>query len=200
MDAQWLKAQFKHHPDKTKAGLAKALGLDAPAVSKILNGSRQIKAVEYVVMRQFFGLPSDGGHAVMRTQSYVLESLEQNNMADSANTAQAQWMIPAEVVQKHTDTSPEHIKSFKVSDNMMGPDFNRDEHVLVDLSDKTPSPPGTFIISDGFGYLLRHCEFVPHSNPPEIRVSALKKAFEPQALSKGGFEIVGRVIAKLQWL
>lgn len=201
MDAQWLKAQFAHHPDKTKAGLAQALGLEASAVSKILSGSRQIKAPEYVIMRQFFGLPSDGGSSSKTSQAYVLGSLgKQAQFEESTDPAQSQWVIPADIIKKHTDTPSEQIKSFQVSDNMMTPDFNKDEHVLVDLSDHNPSPPGTFIISDGFGFLLRHCEFVPHSDPPEITISATKKTFEPQKLSEGKFEIIGRVIAKLQWL
>lgn len=202
MDGQWLKAQFTHHPDKTKAGLAKALGLEASAVSKILSGSRQIKATEYGLMRQFFGLPNDGAHATAASsRSYVVDRLRREDaLHDPSDNSQSQWIIPAQIVQKHTDTPSEQIKSFQVSDTMMAPDFNKDEHVLVDLSDQSPSPPGAFIISDGFGFLLRQCEYIPQSNPPRIRISAIKKSFEPQTLDQGGFEIVGRVIAKLQWL
>ena len=200
MDAQWLKAQFEHHPDKTKAQLAQALGLEASAVSKILSGSRQIKAPEYVIMRRFFGLPSDGGSGANVSQSYVVGELNKQAQLEENDGAQSQWIIPAQIIKKHTDTPSEQIKSFQVSDNMMAPDFNKDEHVLVDLSDQCPSPPGTFILSDGFGFLLRHCEFVPHSDPPEITISAVKKTFETQTLSEGKFEIIGRVMAKLQWL
>ena len=82
----------------------------------------------------------------------------------------------------------------------MEPDYKRGEHVLIDMSDKKPSPPGAFIISDGFGVMLRNCEFVPHSNPPEIRISASKPSFQTQALRRDDFDIIGRVIAKLQWL
>ena len=201
MDAQWLKTQFETQPNKTKAGLAQALGLEAPAVSKILSGTRQIKAGEYLIMRAFFGLPVDGERAARNDNAYVLEPLgAKGRMSDSADNAQADWILPAEIMQKRTRSTPDHIKSFRVEDNMMSPDFKRDEHVLVDLEDRTPTPPGTFVVSDGFGYLLRNIEHVPSSNPAQIRISALDKNFQSQILNAKDFNIVGRVIAKLQWL
>jgi len=83
MDSTWLKTQFKLNPEKNKAGLAKVLGLGAPAISKILAGERQIKAAEYMLMRRYFGLPVDGESAAQGSSSragghddrYVLEPL-----------------------------------------------------------------------------------------------------------------------------
>jgi len=204
MDSQWLKAQFELHPKKTKTALAKELGLEPPAVSKIINGTRQIKATEYMIMRRFFGLPSDGGHALGQgdKQSYVVESLNTDRQAlrSPEHDAQAEWIIPAHIMEKHTQSSSENLKNFRVEDNMMAPEFHKDEHVIVDVSDQTPSPPGSFIVSDGFGFMLRHCEFVPGSEPPQVKITAIKDTFQSQKLTLKDFQIIGRVIAKLQWL
>jgi len=202
MDMQWLRAQFELHPEKTKAGLARALSLEPPAVSKILSGARQIKAPEYILMRKFFGLPADGEKALKTSpESYIVDPLHsQSQLQDRNADTQSQWIIPAQIVKQHTDTSSEHIKSFRVEDNMMAPEFNRDEHVLVDLSDRTPSPPGTFIISDGFGVMLRNCALIAQSDPLEIKITALKQSFQSQEQSFDEAQIIGRVIAKLQWL
>ena len=200
MDAQWLTAQFDFHPEKTKADLAKALNLEPPAISKILKGTRQIKAQEYMIMRAFFGLPVHDFKNHQNGESFVFEQLQPASSLKDNENADAQWMIPAEIIQKRTNAQAENIKSFRVADQMMVPEFHRDEHVLVDLSDTKPSPQGAFIVSDGYGYLLRNCEFVPQSDPVQIKISALKDTFEPQILKPEDFEIVGRVIAKLQWL
>ncbi len=202
MDARWLKTQFELHPEKTKAGLARALNLEPPAISKILSGVRQIKAPEYILMREFFALPADGDHALhTRPESYVVDPLHsQNQLQDQSDTAQSQWVIPAQIVKQHTDTSSEQIKSFRVEDNMMAPEFHRDEHVLVDLSDRSPSPPGTFIISDGIGFMLRNCECVPQSEPLTVKITALKQSFQEKIAPHDELQIIGRVIAKLQWL
>ena len=206
MDSQWLKHQFDCNPERSKAELARFLGLEPPAISKILNNSRQIKAQEYNAMRRFFGLPVDGEHAAaMPENAYRLEALagEQapflNDAADGGTHTDS-WVLPAEIVSQRTNASPDKIKIFTVQEHVMEPDFRRGEPVLVDMSDIEPSPAGAFIVSDGFGYMLRLCEFIPNSDPPEIRVSARMKGFQTQTLKLEDFTILGRVIAKLQWL
>lgn len=203
MDSQWLKQQFERNPDKTKAGLARALNLEPPAVSKILNNTRQIKAPEYNTMRRYFGLPVDGEHAVHAMENtYRLDTLAGNqNLQEDVQGAPADsWVIPAEILNQRTQAPPNKIKIFKVQEQLMEPEYRHGEHVLVDLSDQTPTPPGAFIVSDGFGYMLRFCEFVVNSEPPEIKISASNSAFQTQTLTFDDFDIVGRVIAKLQWL
>jgi len=203
MDSQWLKRQFDCNPDKSKAGLARALQLEPPAISKILNGTRQIKAQEYNLMRQYFGLPVDGERASdLPENSYRLDTLAGGTgmMEAERETREDSWIIPAEILSQRTQAPPNKIKIYNVKENFMEPDYKRGEHVLIDLSDKNPSPPGAFIISDGFGVMLRNCEYVPNSDPAEIRVSACNTSFQTQILQQNDFDIIGRVIAKLQWL
>lgn len=203
MDSQWLKVQFELNPGKSKADLARALNLEPPAISKILSGNRQIKAQEYLEMRKFFNLPVDGEKAVGQpVNQYRLSTLGPASMSDvaGANNQQTPWVMPASVFNQRTNASPEDIKIFQIQEKTMEPDYNLGEHVVIDLSNKTPSPPGVFIISDGFGHLIRQCEYIPKSNPPEIKISALKQGFQPQILKEQDFKIIGKVIAKVQWV
>lgn len=203
MDSQWLKTQFQFNPDKTKAGLAMALGLEPPAISKILHGGRQIKAQEYMIMRQYFGLPNDGEHALKRPANAAMITQLQSEQG-FGETAQAEngqeWIIPQEILSSRTRTPPENIKIFQIRENVMEPQFYHGEYVLVDISDQKPSPPGIFIVSDGFGHMVRQCAYVPKSSPPQIRISATNKNFEPHNMEPDEFALVGRVIARLQWL
>jgi hypothetical protein len=203
MDNQWLKTQFSLHPDKSKAELARALGLEPPAVSKILAGTRQIKAHEYVAMRRFFGLPVDGDRAArgMRgADSYVLEPLAAPGMTEGEGDKSGEWVIPAQLFVHRTQAPPEQIRIFTVRDSAMAPDFSPGETVLVDLSDTRPSPPGLFVVSDGVGPIIRHCAVVPQSSPPDIRLSARNPLYESFTQPLGQAAMIGRVIARLQWL
>lgn len=188
MNTAWLKQQFKLHPDKSKAELARALNLEPPAISKILSGARQIKAPEYGVMLDFFGVNDDSA------------PLAGHQMQDSADNENSQWAIPADILQENTNTDSKDVKNFRVDDNMMAPEFNRGEYVVVDTSKTEPSPPGTFLVSDGINRMLRNCELVIGSNPAEVKISAQKDGFQPQKLKLEEFQIIGRVVAKLQWL
>jgi hypothetical protein len=110
------------------------------------------------------------------------------------------WIIPASLLARRTRAAPEQVRVFEIRDSTMAPDFQPGEHVLVDLSDTKPSPPGVFLVSDGVGHILRHCEIVAQKQPVQVRLSANNRNYEAYTavLDKAG--LVGRVIAKLQWL
>lgn len=200
MDAQWLKAQFELYPEKTKAGLARALSLEAPAISKILNNNRQIKASEYIEMRRFFGYPVESdANSQSRSDMVKLSPLKGLNEKEHTQSVDP-WVMPNSLLSKKTQASPDKIKVFEISDSTMSPDFAREEQVLVDISDQKPSPPGVFVLSDGLSQIVRRCEIVPQSNPMQIRVSASNKNYEPYLINADQADIMGRVIAKLEWL
>ena len=199
MDNLWLQTQFRLNPEKTKADLAEALGLDRPAVSKILAGTRQIKAAEYAGMRRFFGLPVDGERAARAGSTVTLQPLAQG-LADSAAGTDDGWVMPASVLAQRTRGKPENIRIFTVQERAMAPDLLPGETVLVDLADVTPSPPGIFVVSDGLGHIIRRCAHVPHSQPAQIRMTAADAQYEAHTIAAAQAGIVGRVIAKLQWL
>lgn len=204
MDSSWLRAQFRSNPEKSKADLAEALGLGAPAVSKMLADRRQIKAQEYLAMRRFFGLPVDGESAareVTGDRRYVIDPLVANmGEKDYAPDQQDAWIMPASLLQGRTKAAPGNIKIFAVQEKTMTPDFLPGEHVLVDLSDTQPSPPGVFIISDGLGFIIRHCAHIPYSQPPIVQLSTASDKDEPYRTTLDKAGIIGRVIAKLEWL
>lgn len=202
MDSQWLNTQFKINSGKSKAGLAKAMGLEPPAISKILNGTRQIKATEYAIMRQYFGLPVDGSSTIGGYNSAItIKTLTNaNGLNDQDDSSKAEWMIPQEIISQRTDAPPHKVKIHKIEDSLMEPKFKRGNHVVVDLSDTEPSPPGTFVIFDGSNYLVRQCEYLADSNPSEIKISTLDKSFQPQMLKKEALNIIGRVIGKMDWV
>jgi hypothetical protein len=87
-----------------------------------------------------------------------------------------------------------------VEENAMQPDFAEGEPVLVNLADRDPARHGYFLVSDGFSYAVRHCAYVPHSQPPLLRISARAAHIAPYEIAAGKAELVGRVVAKLQWL
>ncbi len=201
MDSQWLKALFESNPGKSKAGLAAAIGLEPPAISKILNGTRQIKAQEYISMRKYFGLPVDGEASIKKMPpplAVVAAPPAAHDLAER-QAPPSEWMIPPRILSSPASSSSEKTRIFKVNESVMEPDFRAGENVLVDLADRTPSPPGVFMISDGFGNMIRHCGLIEGSDQ-EVRISARDRQFQAQTLRLSDFLILGRVVGKLQML
>ena len=52
MDLDWIREGL-HRPGKTQRGLAEALGVDASAISRLLNGTRQLKAAEIATVARY---------------------------------------------------------------------------------------------------------------------------------------------------
>lgn len=197
MDSQWLKAQFRLHPEKSKADLARALGLEPPAVSKILGEGRQIKAQEYIAMRRFFGLPVDGEKSLALPESGagVETGFGERPVPDDSQN----WAIPGYVSRLAPQGLPEQLRVFKVEESVMEPDYLLGEHVLVDTIRKNPEEPGVFVICDGFTYMIRDCVSASGANAGKIKISARQKDFQAQTLSRDEFLLIGRVVGKILW-
>lgn len=200
MDSQWLNKQFELFPHKTKAGLAEALGLEPPAVSKILKGMRQIKAKEYAIMRRYFGLPVDGQRAVSPAKGKSQESLNyadvlKDSVVDTPNSA---WIMPQNNPDAHSDHLSEALKIYKITDKFMAPDLDLGDYVLIDLLQTALEEKAVYILYDGQDYAARYCVSLSDKEG-DIEVSAYSPAFATQHLNFDDVEIVGRVIAKLDW-
>lgn len=201
MDSHWLQKQFELNPNSSKADLAKALGLEPPAISKILKGTRQIKAQEYLIMRAFFGHPVDG-HAALAPRFSANPLSYANTLREQDNGSNAQaWRIPKDIQAVHQSGEPnKRTRIYTIRETTMMPDFKPGERVLIDLDDILPTRVGPFLISDGQGFMVRECVLVARSNPAEISIAAKAKNFLPQTLLLSDVIIIGRVIAKLHTL
>lgn len=252
MDSQWLQLQFRLNPDKTKADLARALGLEPPAISKILAGNRQIKAQEYVKMREFFGMggtsynvPITDDYSIHGCDLALTEFSDQDAATDQvdkkgaaragSNQKMAQIRrdasgqgrfstknIPYGALQEGRaldgdwvmrqsgaaysklppfqleEPLPDKIKIFPIREKVMEPDLKLGDHVIVDLRDKNPAHPGLFVISDGFGYMARHCVLKKQIGQASvISISARCGNFEVQHIGVDEVIVMGRVIGKI---
>ncbi|MCD8563061.1 MAG: XRE family transcriptional regulator [Alphaproteobacteria bacterium] len=195
MDSQWLQTQFRLNPGKSKADLARVLGLEPPAISKILGGGRQIKAQEYALMRRFFGLPVDGEVSLNTAPAGFSRELEEKADGNGFTYSTSYKPLPA----RPAENLSEKLRVFRVEEPVMEPDYFQGEHVLVDTTQKSLEPPGVFVICDGFTYMIRNCAYASHADKGKVQVSARKKDFQAQILEPNEFLVIGRVVAKILW-
>lgn len=120
--------------------------------------------------------------------------VENNQDHDVVN----EWQLPRDLLEGHVDGNS-NIYMIRVRGDSMAPDLSPGQRVMVDISDKTPSPPGIFVLWDGFGLVIKRCEMVPHSNPGRVRVISANHAYSPYEVSLADAHINGRVVGKWQW-
>jgi len=111
----------------------------------------------------------------------------------------AEWRMSTVMLRGQTTAAPEQIKIITVYGDSMVPDFLPGERVLVDLSDQTPSPPGVFVVWDGFGLVIKRLEMVPYSNPPTVKLKSANEAYDTYERALAEVVINGRVIGKWKW-
>lgn len=82
-------------------------------------------------------------------------------------------------------------------DSMLGT-LNPGEKVLVNVRDRVPSPPGIFVVWDGMGLVLKRIEFLPHSDPPKVRIVSDNPRYQPYERTVEEAFIQGRIVGAWQ--
>jgi hypothetical protein len=111
----------------------------------------------------------------------------------------AEWAIPQLVLKNRTQAPAQQIRVITVSGDSMEPDLQSGQRVFVDLTDRLPSPPGIFVLWDGFGITIKQLEVIPYSDPPMVRIKSRNPHYETIEVAAQEVTIHGRVIGKLQW-
>lgn len=119
------------------------------------------------------------------------------NVAES-NDVLNEWALPKQLLANQVG-SDSTMRIIQVMGDSMQPEFNPGDRVMVNTADRIPSPPGVFVLWDGFGLIIKRCEMVPHSNPARVILSSANSNYATYEMESKELDIQGRVIGKWQW-
>jgi phage repressor protein C with HTH and peptisase S24 domain len=103
-------------------------------------------------------------------------------------------IYPAESFREAYGMQPARIRIIPVRGTSMEPELWSGQRVMIDVTDRTPSPPGIFVIWDGLGLVLKYVEVIPGSEPLKVRISSAHPAFKPYERNVPEAHINGRVV------
>jgi phage repressor protein C with HTH and peptisase S24 domain len=109
------------------------------------------------------------------------------------------WSLPTEFIRVATNAALEKIRIITVVGDSMPVTFRPYDKVMVDTEDKTPSPPGIFVVWDGLSLVLKRVEYIAHSEPPRVRILSENPEYQPYERVVDEAYIQGRVLGKWQW-
>ncbi len=89
--------------------------------------------------------------------------------------------------------SPNDLRIMKVAGDSMEPTLKDEDTVLVDLAQKTPTPPGIFILFDGMGLVAKRLELLPSGNPPRLRIASDNPMYAPYEVTTDEVTVIGRI-------
>lgn len=111
----------------------------------------------------------------------------------------AKWELPSNIIRGQTNAPAQNLKIITVIGDSMVPLFLPGERVMVDISDRLPSPAGIFALWDGFGQIIKRLEMVPYSVPAIVRLVSANADYIARELPFDQVIINGRIIGKWQW-
>ena len=123
----------------------------------------------------------------------------QVSMIDSERIA-AEWHIPADLFRAQTSAPLSTLRIITIYGDSMEPELAAGTRVVVDTTDRTPSPPGVFVVYDGLGLVVKRLEHIARSDPARVRLTSDNPKYQPYELTIDEAQIQGRVIGRWRWM
>lgn len=88
---------------------------------------------------------------------------------------------------------PSDLRIMHIEGDSMMPTLHSGDVVLVDLARRAPTPPGIFVLFDGFGLVAKRLENIPNHDPLRVRVISDNTLYSAYERTAEEINIVGRV-------
>lgn len=134
-------------------------------------------------MEAFVSVPSVEVTASMGGGNLVTDEVENGEPYNF----QRSWIV------HDLKADPANLRIMHVEGDSMMPTLQSGDVVLVDLSRKSPTPPGIFVLSDGMGLVAKRLEHIPNNDPPKVRVISDNTFYSPYERSADEVSIIGRI-------
>ena len=86
------------------------------------------------------------------------------------------------------------LRMITVRGDSMSPSLLPGDVVLIDISTRTPTPPGLFALFDGAGLAIKRLEFIANSKPASMRVMSDNPQYAPFECAMDELRILGRIV------
>lgn len=96
-------------------------------------------------------------------------------------------------IRDRLKAAPSLLRVMAVQGDSMMPTLNDGDVILVDMNQRSPIPPGIFVLHDGMGLVAKRLEHVPMSDPPRVRIISDNDRYTPYECTADEVNIVGRV-------
>lgn len=172
------------------AQIAKALRVE---ISALLGGQDEANhpAVPRCGHKTWRNSPSDSGYA--NITSITMER-GQNGAIITRESKQTPYLLSHALIDCCLSSNPQDLRIAYVRGDSMKPTFIPDDAILIDITRKYPSPPGIFMLFDGFALIVKRLEILPNVSPPTMRVISDNAQYATYECPIGDLHIIGRVV------
>jgi phage repressor protein C with HTH and peptisase S24 domain len=141
-----------------------------------------------------------GAERSLRIQELDVRASAGGGLTGDAGKVVDVWRIPTAIIRGYSTAPAADLRIITVMGDSMEPALQPGTRVLVDTGDRTPSPPGVFVVWDGLGLVVKRVQMLPHSDPPRVKISSDNAKYDPYERTVEEAYIQGRVIGQWRWL
>ncbi|SLN77263.1 helix-turn-helix domain-containing protein [Oceanibacterium hippocampi] len=189
-----LAGRSQHPRHDTLQALAKAVGWDMQELISDLpptpRGGDGIPSASIPEVDVRGGMEGGGG-----LLPYEITDQDDDMIADSVT---GRWSMPDDFLRSELRMAQRAGRIIQIVGDSMAPTLSPGDRVILNLADRWPAPPGIFALWDGFGVVCKRLEFVPHSDPPTMRVLSDNRNHPPYDRVAGDVRVIGRVVGMIR--
>jgi phage repressor protein C with HTH and peptisase S24 domain len=86
------------------------------------------------------------------------------------------------------------LRLISMHGDSMQPTFSHNDLLMVDLTQKHPSPPGIFLLFDGMGLSVKRVDYISHPSNPKARIISDNSQYSTYERSMTEVTLIGRVV------
>ncbi len=199
-------SSYQHYEDRFRKPL---LPLEFAQRLVPIFGAKGIDAAEVYALA---GVDGSGGRGLrpkgedgvppgqLRIQELDVRASAGDGLTGDNEKVVAEWSVPTDVVRFYSTAPSAELRIITVMGDSMEPTLQPGQRVLVDTGDRTPSPPGIFVVWDGLGLVVKRVQVLAHSEPTRVRITSDNAKYEPYERTLAEAYIQGRVIGQWRWL
>lgn len=202
----------------TQGELAKKLNWQQTRISDLFAGKANIPSRRVYDFACFFGLdfeqlkkyndgqtdkiPSKADSVIKKRELIEIDIIDVraccgNGIENFSENVVGQQLMTLPALKELTLTAPENIKIIKAIGESMMPTIHTDDVIWVDISVKTPTSDGLYLIAIGSDLLIRRIQINPFDNSAIVIADNLKYQPIPQKNYKD-IKVIGRIIYHMQ--
>lgn len=207
---QVIRDRLRHELDRnrlTAVQLARNAGVKTSFIYDILNGkSTNPSTVKLAMVAESLGInlsylagsaehPHLGGINLSSQSDLVaIPHLAAQGTEAKARKSEPYCYFRRAWIRDTLSASPNDLRAVTLAGATMQPTLCDKDLVLVDTRQTSPSPPGIFVLSDGFGLVAKRLEYASSAKPPVVRVISDNPQYGAYERSASQIQIIGRVV------
>lgn len=110
------------------------------------------------------------------------------------------WSFPQGFIRHELRTQARHLVMMTAEGHSMMPTINPGDPIMIDISRRTPSPDGIFVLWDGIGRVVKRLEVIGDREEPTVRVISDNPAHSTVERTAEEITIIGRVVGRWERL